>query len=158
MQRISVIGGLALALCGCGTVQNLSRESPTESTVYGGVNIAAARFSPNTEKDDWSDQPLMLPVYAADVVLSAIGDTLTLPVTVGEMFLTPNTNDDPGVAKTPKPSLWHRFIYGEEPQSLSHPYTQPYTYTPAPMVMPTSYQTVYPASARTPIPPAPSSP
>lgn len=154
MRRISVFSGLALALCGCGTVQNFSRESKTDPTVYGGVSIATARFNPDVEKDDWSDQPLMLPVYAADVVLSAIGDTLTLPATVGLLFMEPNINDDPGVAKTPKPSLWYRLIYGEDPQS--------YPYTPAaapatPTVMPASYQTVYPAGARTPIPQVPSS-
>lgn len=80
MKRVLAIGSLLLALTGCGTVANFSRESRALPTPYGGVEIAVEEFKkapriPNTLL--FSDY-----AYAPNVVFSAIGDTLTLPITV----------------------------------------------------------------------------
>jgi uncharacterized protein YceK len=81
MKRVLAIGALLIALTGCGTVQNFQRESPSKPTPYGGVEIAVDRFSPSSQGHGiW----LMAawPAVVADVGLSAVGDTLTLPITV----------------------------------------------------------------------------
>jgi uncharacterized protein YceK len=86
---------VALFLCGCGTVANLSigaRQGWKNALVYGGVrrDIQSA--------DDWIDHNWTLGenlniqqdvgtvvgvgLVGIDVPLSAIGDTLTLPITI----------------------------------------------------------------------------
>jgi uncharacterized protein YceK len=86
---------VALFLCGCGTVANLSigaRQGWKNALVYGGVrrDIQSA--------DDWIDHNwtwgenlnvqqdvgtvVGVGLVGIDVPLSAIGDTLTLPITI----------------------------------------------------------------------------
>jgi len=82
-MRLCVTVGFALVAAisaGCGTVQNLARESGGPS-VYGGVGIAANRFTPGSQNEGLA-LVVMWPAYTADVVLSALGDTVTLPVTL----------------------------------------------------------------------------
>ena len=76
MRRVLAIGALALALTGCGTAQNFRRESPLDAEPYGGVKIASERLGDEVvaASETW-------PLRAADVALSAAGDTVTLPVT-----------------------------------------------------------------------------
>ncbi len=87
MRRVLAIGALLIALSGCGTVQNFRREPATEATVYGGVEIAAGRFN-----EDPIAVALLWPFWAADVVLSAAGDTLTLPFAIS-LAITKGIND-----------------------------------------------------------------
>jgi uncharacterized protein YceK len=78
-------GGVALsllALAGCGTVQNFSRpedggQRPLQ--VYGGVTYSVDTVKKLVSSD--LVEAAWAPIFAPDVVLSAIGDTLTLPVT-----------------------------------------------------------------------------
>ncbi len=78
MNRLLAIGALACALAGCGTVANFNREAPAQARPYGGVEIAAENFRPSSEMAAvWLD--FLWPLAAVDVVLSAVGDTLTLP-------------------------------------------------------------------------------
>lgn len=77
MKRVVAIGVLLLALTGCGTVKNFSRESQSVPVPYGGVKIAVTQFN-----EDPIAVALMWPFWATDVVLSAAGDTLTLPIAV----------------------------------------------------------------------------
>ena len=79
MKRVLAIGALLLALTGCGTVKNLAHDSRTGPAVYGGVEIAADRFTPGSQNEGFA-LAFMWPAYAADVGLSAVGDTLTLPL------------------------------------------------------------------------------
>jgi uncharacterized protein YceK len=81
MRRVVAIGALLLALTGCGTVQNFERDGVSGATPYGGVSIATHRYRAKPQdgggiKIDFPDS-----LCAADVALSAVGDTLTLPVT-----------------------------------------------------------------------------
>jgi len=85
MTRALACGIVALALTGCGTVQNFvdlpefeaSERGKLRTKPYGGVRIAAKRF-----QADLVELALLWPLWTTDVVLSAVGDTLTLPVTL----------------------------------------------------------------------------
>lgn len=81
MKRVLAIGVLLLSLTGCGTVQNFTEGYERKTRPYGGVKIAASGFA-----DDPVAVALKFPFMTADVVLSAVGDTLTLPVTVPLSF------------------------------------------------------------------------
>jgi hypothetical protein len=80
MRRVLAIGALLLAVTGCGTMGNFTRESPLDATPYGGVEIAV----------DWTKTRPRIPdvllysdsLAATNVALSAVGDTLTLPITL----------------------------------------------------------------------------
>jgi hypothetical protein len=88
MQRVLPITLLLLTLTGCGTVANFQRESFTDATPYGGVQIAAEQFKPapriaGSPPTNCGVPPVLgWPFFAADVVGSAVADTLTLPITV----------------------------------------------------------------------------
>jgi uncharacterized protein YceK len=58
---------LTLALTGCGTARNFSKGWEGRTKPYGGVRIAVGT---------------VLLFWTTDVPLSAIGDTLTLPLTL----------------------------------------------------------------------------
>ena len=62
---------LCLALCGCGTVDNMMGIHG-EPRVYGGV------------RRDFQEVAARNPAAVLDVPLSAVGDTVTLPLTVGK--------------------------------------------------------------------------
>lgn len=84
MKRISAAAVLSFALCGCGTVTNLRNECEP----YGGVAQAVKR---GCEHCEYVRHPRCVPPaldaaaatcsFAVDVPLSAVADTLTLPVT-----------------------------------------------------------------------------
>lgn len=78
MTRAIALGALACGLAGCGTVWNL--RTPDEARVYGGVQRAVSGIERASE--DPETPPLTWPVMVADVPLSAIGDTVTLPVSL----------------------------------------------------------------------------
>ncbi len=61
---------VSVALCGCGTMDNM-RGVHGESRVYGGL------------RQDVKEVARGNPAAALDMPLSAVGDTVTLPVTVG---------------------------------------------------------------------------
>ncbi|HSQ55305.1 MAG TPA: hypothetical protein VLM40_06130 [Gemmata sp.] len=81
MPRLCVLGLVGLALTGCGTVHNFidfPEDTGERTTPYGGVKIAV-----NGIKESYDvELPYTWPFRLADVVLSAVGDTLTLPVTL----------------------------------------------------------------------------
>lgn len=82
MTRAIAFGVLACALAGCGTVANLYSLSGNRE-VYGGVQHAADDVREMARRDDGVPCPwLVWPLLAADLSLSAVGDTLTLPFTV----------------------------------------------------------------------------
>ncbi|MBN9120822.1 MAG: hypothetical protein J0I06_17010 [Planctomycetes bacterium] len=116
MKRVLAIGSLLSALVGCGTAANFARESPSHATPYGGVQIAVDRF----------EAPPGIPgalIYsdsarAADVVFSAVGDTLTLPIAVALVAwracdLALHYDNTP-----PRSNAWREFWFGEQ-ESLS---------------------------------------
>jgi uncharacterized protein YceK len=71
---------LALALSGCGTVCNLANEDPQP---YGGV-VADVQFAFTPVERDMKDNGafVFLGLVAADVALSLVGDTITLPLAI----------------------------------------------------------------------------
>jgi uncharacterized protein YceK len=87
MTRALTLGGVALslALTGCGTVMNLylpQEHSGSESLrVYGGVADTTKAIRLNAEKKGVTPK-LVAAALVLDVPLSAVGDTLTLPVSV----------------------------------------------------------------------------
>jgi uncharacterized protein YceK len=78
MKRVLAIGALLLALTGCGTVENFTGRSHGYARPYGGTQIAVDRFS----TPDDAELATKLPLWAADLPLSFVGDTLTLPITL----------------------------------------------------------------------------
>lgn len=81
---------LALVASGCGTASNLNpptqssgEERPRQTRVYGGVRQSWADLKGLDFSDVACINLYFLPFYLADLPLSLIGDTLTLPYTVG---------------------------------------------------------------------------
>jgi uncharacterized protein YceK len=107
---------LALALTGCGTVGNL--REPRNARVYGGVGIAIDDF--RTAQEGRTLLPwLVWPLRVLDVAASAVGDTLTLPVSaVAE--LNRIANSEPPVSAEEK-QYWQRFWGVEESRPLPVP-------------------------------------
>lgn len=111
MKRCA-LAAVLLALTGCGTVQNLQRDLPTGATVYGGVDIATARFAPGSQNDGFG-LALLWPVYAADVAASAVGDTLALPLTVwAEVIRSINAFYFP--PDKPPSNAWRQFWFDDQ--------------------------------------------
>jgi uncharacterized protein YceK len=86
IAAVCVVVGSALTLAGCGTVDNLCFENPQTNQVpmhvYGGVE---ADVKVLTEDDGGRANPAADPlkiVYLADLPLSLVADTVTLPVTL----------------------------------------------------------------------------
>jgi uncharacterized protein YceK len=83
MRRLLAIAISAFALTGCGTVENFTQTEPDGRRpleVYGGVTRSVA-----TVKEQFASDLVVVPfapLYIPDVLLSVIGDTLTLPVTI----------------------------------------------------------------------------
>jgi hypothetical protein len=79
MKRVLAIGVLLLGLTGCGTVGNFQGKL-ADARPYGGVELAVVDVRQSMEGTvvlPW----LTWPIIASNVPLSAIGDTLTLPIT-----------------------------------------------------------------------------
>jgi uncharacterized protein YceK len=86
VRRALLPGLLAVVLAGCGTTANLHLpedvfvSGPPRMGVYGGVSNSVAAAKTGASRDGL--RPKCLAALAAlDVPLSAIGDTLTLPLT-----------------------------------------------------------------------------
>jgi uncharacterized protein YceK len=104
---------LALVLTGCGTVGNL--RAPCDSQVYGGVGIALDDF--RTAREGQTVLPwLVWPLRVLDVPLSAIGDTVTLPVAVFAE-LNRRSNSEPPVS-TEEKNYWREFWGVQESREL----------------------------------------
>jgi uncharacterized protein YceK len=86
-MRSFTLGLLALALTGCGTTWNLhmpedlTASGPPRMGVYGGVANSVAAAKTCAARDGLRSKALAA-LAALDVPLSAIGDTLTLPITM----------------------------------------------------------------------------
>ena len=94
-SRAAVLWIAALFLCGCGTIANLetgARQGWTNAAIYGGVrrDIQSGEkwidhsWTWGEKLDIFQDvgSAVGVVLVAIDVPLSAVGDTLTLPVTV----------------------------------------------------------------------------
>src|SRR4051812_7970370 len=107
----TLAAALTLAPCGCGTVWNLTSQDtwkgsePPAGKVYGGVALDAREAKEcfvGTNHEDlqalvyrpfWYATGLYL--AAVDLPLSAVADTLTLPMTVPSAFRQASTSDAP---------------------------------------------------------------
>jgi hypothetical protein len=81
MTRTLALGTLVLALTGCGTARNFvdfPEDTGQRTKPYGGVRLAVEGIK--NEHD--VAMTFTWPFRLADVGLSAVGDTLTLPVTL----------------------------------------------------------------------------
>src|SRR5262245_47387430 len=92
-MRQAVLAVLAATLSGCGTVANLwSCCKSGDRAVYGGVAHSLRRAAEDAEEAARLDDPdcalhaLGAGLMLVDVPLSAVADTLTLPITVPEML------------------------------------------------------------------------
>src|SRR5262245_52366383 len=90
-MRRAVVAVLAATLSGCGTVANLwSCCKSGDRAVYGGVAHSLRRAAEDAEEAARLDSPdralhaLGACLMLADLPLSAVADTLTLPITVPE--------------------------------------------------------------------------
>ncbi len=120
MKRVLAFGALLLTVTGCGTMANFQRESLADATPYGGVKIAAEQFRPAPQ---YSGLPtncgvppvLGWPFFAADVVGSAVADTLTLPVTVPLFLWQINKSL---AEQNPPTNEWRQFWFKDQPEHL----------------------------------------
>lgn len=81
-RAVIAVAALTLAgLTGCGTVQNLTPALEGQMKPYGGAQIAVEECIPTSARYYDVAFAMGWPFYIADVGLSAIGDTLTLPIT-----------------------------------------------------------------------------
>jgi uncharacterized protein YceK len=131
--RLAVVAAVALSGGGCGTCVNVTNFAPEEigggrRAIYGGVvwdveNLARAVTTPQPRY--WLGVNLpMIVEHTIDTPLSAIGDTFTLPITVGQalgFYLPPWPDRSP----MPPPPGW-----GAKPQVVG-----PAEVLPAPRVV-----------------------
>ena len=119
--RLTAAAALVAAMsAGCGTVQNFAGSSGKGPGVYGGVALATDRLSPGSQNDGLA-LAVMWPVYAADVALSAVGDTLTLPITlplVVARSLNESIRDYYSKDRTPKDAPPPPFSNTDQPSHL----------------------------------------
>jgi uncharacterized protein YceK len=84
MRYAIACGTVAILLTGCGTVQNfrgMDDEGRRQLEVYGGVARTVDSLKGCFASSDLVEVSYT-PLLVFDVMLSAIGDTLTLPVTL----------------------------------------------------------------------------
>jgi uncharacterized protein YceK len=85
VTRSFTLGLLALALTGCGTTANIHLPKElggrNQLEVYGGVSNSVAMARTCADRDGVGPK-FLAALVALDVPLSAIGDTLTLPITM----------------------------------------------------------------------------
>jgi uncharacterized protein YceK len=105
---------VALFLCGCGTMANLSlgaRQGWKNASIYGGVS-RDIRSAEDWVDHNWtSGENLDIPqdigtvvgvgLVGIDLPLSAIGDTLTLPITIPAAIWGQSTRAPIASAATP---------------------------------------------------------
>lgn len=81
---------LSVCACGCGTLLNVAPESPIDPghtlraahhrAVYGGVQNSM--LLGGEQLDELTTLPFGICFLAIDVPISAVGDTVTLPITI----------------------------------------------------------------------------
>jgi uncharacterized protein YceK len=112
---------LSLTLTGCGTVGNLSgpenlmTPGPPQLEVYGGV-ANDVRWIKNLNETGGINTRLMAAALVLDVPLSAVADTITLPVTMWATVDRAYTSEPP-----PSPEekqYWQQFWGVEESRPL----------------------------------------
>jgi uncharacterized protein YceK len=88
--------GVALSLAGCGTVDNLCLPNPEAGKVplhvYGGVEADVDFLNEDHPKSE-AVKAVFGPLTVIDLPLSFIGDTITLPITLGAMWWTTMRHD-----------------------------------------------------------------
>jgi uncharacterized protein YceK len=101
MRRLVVGAFLAFALTGCGTARNFTEGWQGRTEPYGGVRIALD--GPDTPGDR-----IGAAFFPTDVPLSAVGDTLTLPITLSvavarkiKAYYNPPVSPEPPAPPTP---------------------------------------------------------
>jgi uncharacterized protein YceK len=107
MRRLAV-AVLVVGLSGCGTAANTLWWAPFEGgqRVYGGVRAEVGVLRDGLSgKSDTSSAPdrAGLVLIAADLPLSAVGDTLTLPYTIPTAILN-QVNHRDKLEPTPEPA------------------------------------------------------
>ena len=113
MTRALACGLVACALTGCGTVANLHSSGDRE--MYGGVRQAVGdiRRGPDvTVAAPWVAWPMMV----ANVPLSAVGDTVTLPVTAYEKWKRISSGE-PNLSPEER-KYWREFWGAQESREL----------------------------------------
>ena len=116
---------LVLALTGCGTIQNLSRPedgAPRPMKVYGGLSQSWGMFR---EAFIDPEAVILSPLCLPDVALSAVGDTLTLPITLAAAVQRSVTAYYLPAEK-PGPNEWRKFWFNEpQPSAGERPRPTP---------------------------------
>jgi uncharacterized protein YceK len=120
ITAVCVVVASALTLAGCGTVDNMCFENPQTNQVpmhvYGGIE-ADVKFLTEDEggRANQATDPLKI-VYLADLPLSLVADTITLPVTLPMAYVekeshrsnpfpkVPPQTGGPGVIPNPPPA------------------------------------------------------
>ncbi len=115
-SRAAALGVAVLFLCGCGTIANLetgARQGWNNAVVYGGVrrDVQSAgkwidhSWTSGDNLDVVQDIGTVVGVglVGIDIPLSAIGDTLTLPVTVPLALMNNSVNRTSFRRKTDTP-------------------------------------------------------
>jgi hypothetical protein len=129
MTRVLAIGPLLFALTGCGTGQNLKCGVFAGATPYGGVEIAVDRYKSTPHNGDFTRLDVPQALRAADVALSAVGDTLTLPITgsvavwrAGQALRTFYHAEDNSATV---PNAWREFWFNDQPSRPAPPAPSP---------------------------------
>jgi hypothetical protein len=100
IRKVMVAAALAACLTGCGTFANSMADadsdpkSPSNIQIYGGVrkdavegwNCLTGNGDPQEGNSLWSNAGGVC-FYSTDMVLSAVGDTVTLPITVPYLLM-----------------------------------------------------------------------
>jgi uncharacterized protein YceK len=115
-SRAAALGVAVLFLCGCGTIANLetgARQGWKNAVIYGGVrrDVQSAgkwidhswTWGDNLEVVQDIGTVVGVGLVGIDIPLSAIGDTLTLPVTVPIALWSNSVNRTSFSRKTPAP-------------------------------------------------------
>lgn len=122
MTRAVALMVLAFAPAGCGTMENFGvprrfvSPEPPPLEVYGGVSRSAAAVKESLAGGDLVDAPYA-PLFAVDVALSAVGDTLTLPFTLAAT-VSRSIDAYYGLSRPEDDATrnaWRRFWFDERP-------------------------------------------
>src|SRR5262245_19496440 len=123
---VAVVALILAGLTGCGTVQNFARPedgSGRPLEVYGGVSRSGDALK---EKATVPDLVVVsyAPFYVPDVVLSAVGDTVTLPLTTAvTAYRLVRAMEALRVAEPSHERLWREFWSNDPP--ATQPSQQP---------------------------------
>lgn len=126
MRCGTLAGGVALALlsAGCSTVENFTDGWQGRTEPYGGVRLAKDRFG------DDNGLAMCWPFYFADLGLSAVADTITLPIAwaAGWRHIIEDYYSAEGKPVDP---AWRRFWFNDLPTAEAER-SDPITPAPSP--------------------------